>query len=238
MGSYKLKSAISYGKADEQGGVTIKDYPAGASIELTDAEAQEVRHALVEPPKMTYAPGTSAEDIELGGAEELDEDEQAALESIRKRPDNRESGVMLHWKTDPLARAAVALAPQPAKKGKEGEAQTGTRSAGASGFDRMNTGSLNAVGGGLTGLDVRPEANKTEMELEDEEKIAASNKELAEKAEKKREAAGARASTPMERTVPAAPPPSRVAPAAAPARPSPENKRAAPPASEASGQKK
>jgi len=148
-GKYKVKSPITFGApGDEDGAVEYVQYAPGQSIDLTEKQAWEARHALENPPK-------SAPLAE--GEEEIDEDTEEALESIRRRPDNADSGVMLHWKTDPLARhvAESRIA-----------AQTKTKEVGH-GFERANEGFTAPML--ADPMPPRPQANKTEMEKEDEE---------------------------------------------------------------------
>ena len=97
----------------------------------------------------------------------MDEDEEEARESIRRRPDNMESGVQLHWKTDQLSVDAEKLRRQGLEEGPKKSATTPV----GGGFDRDSAG---AGGSGITGTGLngpigeRPEANKTEMEREQE----------------------------------------------------------------------
>lgn len=77
MGSYKVKSPIR-----KDG----KEYAPGDKIQLDDQQAFEARHALEDGPKVTEDPNT-----------ELDDDEEEALDSIRRSPDNLESGVDKFW---------------------------------------------------------------------------------------------------------------------------------------------
>lgn len=153
---YRAKSSITLGIPGESGEVETVVYEAGDEVPLTEQQAWDARHALQNPPKKapTVAKATGEE-------KEPSEEEQQALESIRRRPDNMESGVMLHWKTDVVAQAAA----------EQGLRQNKTLETGG-GFERLNEGSGINEPLGLNAPFRRPEANKTEMEREDEERNA------------------------------------------------------------------
>lgn len=63
-----------------------KFYAAGDKVHLTQAQAFEARHALVDGPTIVDDPD-----------QDYDEDEEEALDSIRRSPDSPESGVRKHW---------------------------------------------------------------------------------------------------------------------------------------------
>jgi hypothetical protein len=65
-----------------------KKYEAEDKVALTEKQAFEARHALVDGPSIEDDPD-----------EDYDEDEEEALQSIKRRPDNPDSGVDLYWKT-------------------------------------------------------------------------------------------------------------------------------------------
>ncbi len=155
-----------------------KEYHPGSSIEVAAMQADEIRHALENPPAPRRAAMVTDEDED----EELDEDEEDALESIRRRPDNPASGVQQHWKVDKLAVAAEANSRRRA-------AGKGTKETGG-GFERANVNDqFSLQGGGLndpgTATGPRPEANKTEMEIEEEEAIAEAREKEEKEAAKK-----------------------------------------------------
>lgn len=151
---YRVKSQIQHGVI-EDGQVVIYNYPPGSEIELTVKEASEKPWCLVDPPTIQEA--RSEEE------EELDELMAEALDSIRRRPDNPDSGVAQPWQTDRVAladleqqRSVVTRTPLPIRPG----------------FERANAG----TSGIKTPLTGRSELNKTEMELEAEEEEAADAK--------------------------------------------------------------
>ena len=84
MPKYKVKSNISYGTRDKDNNLTSRDYKAGDSIELTEEEALTIGYALEDPPV----------------DENIDD-------SIRLRPDGRDSGVAAGGKVD-LSAAELA----------------------------------------------------------------------------------------------------------------------------------
>ena len=79
MGTYKVKSKIKGGKKASQ------VFKPGSSIELTEQEAWNIRHALENPPK--YDPNASKVAPEI-------------LESIRNNPLHPDSGVDIFWKRE------------------------------------------------------------------------------------------------------------------------------------------
>ena len=147
--SYVVRSAITYGTAKDDGAVETKEYLPGDKISLTEDEARSIRHALEEPPPISKKRRQTA----------MSGDVDAALDSIRKRPDNPDSGVMLHWQTDVVAQSGQARVTETEEVGH--------------GFERANAGTGTSPFTGVSGPFVRPEANKTEMELEDEESVKA-----------------------------------------------------------------
>lgn len=188
---YKVKSHITMGVRNEEQEdpaapdyIVMKEIHPGGSVDLTLAEAEGIRHALENPPPVRRSARVGEEDEE---PEELDEDEEEALDSIRRRPDNPESGVQQHWKTDNVAVAAVNRQTRAAK--------TGTKEVGG-GLERANVGdsifSLQGPGLNPAGIGPRPDSNKTEMELEDEEvtrkAMEKEQKELQHKADQRSKA--------------------------------------------------
>jgi hypothetical protein len=179
---YKVKSTIQYGvRADDadptdRGAVTTETYELGDTIELTDAEAHEMRHALLNPPPMKLAALDTNED-----PEEMDEDEEEALESIRRRPDNPASGVQQHWKTDRAAVDAANRATAAASAGRTKATGGGFERESADAFSLQSAG-LNSPG---TAHGPRPDSNKTDMEKEEEKQVQKSQEKDRKDAEKK-----------------------------------------------------
>ena len=194
---FKVKSHITMGvrNPDQEDPtapdyIVMKSFAPGSSIELTKVQAEGARHALENPPPMSRAAMVGLvtdEESELD--EELDEDEEEALDSIRRRPDNPQSGVQLHWKTDRVAVNAE-------NSRRRSSSTAGTRLTGG-GFERENAGDTAGVysltGGGIndpgTALGPRPESNKTEMEREEEETIRKAQEKEQKELQKKQEAA-------------------------------------------------
>jgi hypothetical protein len=108
VGSYKVKSPIKAGNPDGRGHLVSKELKAGDSVNLSEQEAWDVRHALENPPKQ--APGSDASTAK-------------ALESIRNNPENPESGVELFWKTQPDAFIRTEANKTPAEKAAEPKRQ-------------------------------------------------------------------------------------------------------------------
>ena len=87
MPTFKVKSNVSFGTRDGET-VTTKDYKAGDSIELTEAQAREISFALEDAPA-----------------------DESIPESTRMRPDHKESGVAAAHKVDlPAAEVAASQA--------------------------------------------------------------------------------------------------------------------------------
>lgn len=80
MPKYKVKSNISHGTTDAAGKVTTREYVAGSTIELSEAQAMSMSHAVEGAPI-----------------------DPAVPESTRLRPDNRDSGVAAVHKIDATA---------------------------------------------------------------------------------------------------------------------------------------
>ena len=197
---YQVLSPISMGEKDDDGNVTIRDLQPGATISLTEDEAYAIRHALRDAPTMPSKIGAvRGEDGEWEGGRDFEEEEEAAIESIRKRPDNEASGVLLHWKTDAVAVAAAerraadaADSATPSKRGAAGEAADNTEAL-EHGFQRSSAGPGSTTDpGGFSGRpERRPSANMTEMEKEDLPKI---RQQEADDLKKRREQAKAMSS--------------------------------------------
>ena len=193
---YTVTSPVSVGKTvDKKAGeqeLVTRELKPGDTIDLTPEEAWGISHALAEAPETP--PG-------------MDEDEAAALNSIRMRPDNPASGVMLHWQADGVARAAA-----------EGKVSSVATKEVGHGFERANAGSLVSplAGPGLAGHFARPSSNMTEMEKKDAPVIAKAEKELNDRAAKRagRETASAegKPASAVPTGEPARPPVTRPAP--------------------------
>lgn len=112
--SYTVKSQVQMGVRNEKvadplspGAVDTQILEPGDKVELTEDQANEIRHALFNPPNM---PTRRAED-----EDEVDEDEEGnfddvedAMDSIRSRPDHPDSGVRQDHKVDASTLAAAA----------------------------------------------------------------------------------------------------------------------------------
>lgn len=184
---YKVKSHITRGvRNPEQDDPSAPDYYVnkefnpGSTIELTLAEAVSCSHALENGPRPV--------DVDENGEEsDLDEDEDEAIESIRRRPDNPDSGVQQHWKTDRIAVAAETNRRSRAKNGAKGTKAVGHGFERASAADdpmALTGAGLNAPG---TANAPRPETNISEMEreqLEEQEKQRAADEKKAAAAAK------------------------------------------------------
>lgn len=188
MPSYKVKSQIRRGE-EKDGTIERKVYYPGDTVELDEHEAYSIRHALEDPPKRpsrepevvmrARARRTdSGDDLEnVPGAEPPSQEEEDALESIRKRPDNPDSGVMLHWQTN----AETANRPL-----RTGAAADKTLSVGH-GFERAHAEpeqplnvSMGQPFGGLAHYGPpRPLENVTEMEKEDAKAISEAEEKTA-----------------------------------------------------------
>lgn len=84
MPTYTVKSAIKHGTLDGKGKPRSKVYHGGSSIELSEAEAYDLRHALKDGP------------LSPPGVPPLDEEVAA---SLRNNPENPDSGIEMFWKT-------------------------------------------------------------------------------------------------------------------------------------------
>lgn len=137
MGSYKVKSLIRRGERDKETGETTRTtYLPGDTIELDDNEAYDMRHALENPPlRPSKEPAvvTAARRKRTSGGDSLEEMAQSqeevdeALDSIRRRPDNPDSGVPMPWKM-----SGPAMSPEPSATEPVGH-----------GFERANAGASN-----------------------------------------------------------------------------------------------
>lgn len=135
--SYMVKSHITGGERDKDGNVETVTYEPGDTIELDEKEAWEIRHALEDPPDRPLRRGDmgrgferaarqkraetrddlAPSDSELAALEEDDSDDdeiEEAVESIRRRPDNPESGVDLHWQRENSQPFGPGPSPRPA----------------------------------------------------------------------------------------------------------------------------
>lgn len=186
MPKYTVRSRIIQGKAVEPPketkeateGLVIEEttYEAGSTIELDENEAYKMRHALVDAPVLPGdEPGMvkAAKKPRSESGDDLEDDEnlEDALESIRNRPDNPDSGVHLHWQTQ-----AGNAAPPVRQRDLDKQQASGTAEVGH-GFERAHADrstDLPFLGGPMFN---RPDSNKTKMELEEEQKQGKGDKE-------------------------------------------------------------
>lgn len=180
MPKYKVRSRILHGKLaegkDPQGDPIYEQttYEAGSEIDLEENEAYKMRHALVDAPtKPGDEPGVvkAARKPRSEGGDDLEDDEnlEEALESIRNRPDNPDSGVHLHWQTQ-AGNAAPPVRERNLEKGGQQSAEVGH------GFERAHADpkSEQFLGGPMF---TRPDSNKTKMEIEEEQKQGKGDKD-------------------------------------------------------------
>lgn len=92
MPKFKVKSNVSVGTRAANGDVSSKDYKAGDTVELTEAQAKEINFALEDGPVDETVP-----------------------ESERLRPDHKDSGVAAAHKVD-LPRDQVAASEAQARQ--------------------------------------------------------------------------------------------------------------------------
>lgn len=223
MPSYKVKSMIRRGE-EKEGVIERKTFYPGDTVELDEHEAYSIRHALEDPPKRPSREpevvmrararrSDSGDDLEnLPGAEPPSQEEEDALESIRKRPDNPDSGVLIHWQTNaetanrPLRTAAAA--------DKTLSVGHGFERAHAEPEQQANVSMGQPFGGLAHYGPPRPWGNVTEMEKED----------LKATGEGGEQAPGTKPLPPKPPAAGTNPPPAAPRPTPAPAPPAPPKK--------------
>jgi hypothetical protein len=102
MPSFKVRSPIQMGTKNDKGELEIKEYNVGDSIELEKDQAQQMSHALEKAPT---------------GMEKMSKEVQAAVQSVRNKPEHRDSGIQLDWKVDDVARNAVSTTRRASEEG-------------------------------------------------------------------------------------------------------------------------